>query len=57
MMIDKASRVMELITHMDLSILFYYLVNKRSLHVHSQGLKIYTLIEKIENKNYPPLPL
>jgi len=39
-------------------LLSYYLANKRSLHVRSQGLKIPTLIgEKYKNKNYPPLPL
>jgi hypothetical protein len=28
------------------NLLFYYLTNKRSLHVRSQGLEIPTLIEK-----------
>ena len=39
-------------------LLSYYLANKRSLHIRSQGLKIFTLIgEKYKNKNYPSLPL
>jgi len=39
-------------------LLSYYLANKQSLHVHSQSLKILTLIgEKYKNKNYLPLPL
>jgi len=39
-------------------LLSYYLANKRSFHIRSQGLKIFTLIgEKYKNKNYPSLPL
>jgi len=39
-------------------LLSYYLANKRSLHIRSQGLEIPTLIgEKKKKKNYPPLPL
>ena len=39
-------------------LLSYYLANKRSLHVRSQGLKIPRIIgEKQKSKNYPPLPL
>jgi len=38
------------------AILSYYLANKKSIHIRSQGLEIPTLIEQ-KNKNYPPLPL
>ena len=38
-------------------LLSYYLANKRSLHVRSQGLEISRLIGEKEKLNYPPLPL
>ena len=39
-------------------LLSYYLTNKRSLHIRSQGVEIFTLIrENKKNINYPPLAL
>ena len=38
-------------------LLSYYLANKRSFYVLSQGLEILTLIEKNKKNNYPSRPL